>query len=221
MQDLCSHQQDQEVLSSTSLKIIFSQLEFCQEPPSQWQKARVEPHTLALLNSGMCHNPLINTSKTQLTASVSHNLLETITTAEVSGNMPKYWGSWLMPSTGHCFCKAMVTRECHWCLRQSSPIFKSREEDLRHHSKLRHLDLLEGDVVNSSWKPFPSTEGQDESSLHEFMAGKSHTLNSTMNNVRWDKSWCVHSICSRAFDKFPTPRPHVDWWGTGQRHEAD
>lgn len=46
-------------------------------------EARAEPHTLAILTSVMYHCPLINTSKTQLTPSVNHNLLEITTKAEV------------------------------------------------------------------------------------------------------------------------------------------
>lgn len=166
----------------------------------------------------MCQIPLINTRKTQLTSSVSHHLLAIITKAEVSANIHKNWRSWLMSSTGHCLCKVMVIRECHWWLRQSKDQSYLQEQGggsgAPQHGKT-HLDLLEGDVVNSSWEPFRSIESQDESRLHKFMAGKSHVFNSSMNNMRWDKSWYVHPICSRAFDQPPTSHPHVDWWGTG------
>lgn len=226
MQDLRSHQQDKVVLSSTSLKIIFRQVELCQHPPYQWQKARVEPHSLAILNSVMCHIPLINTNKTQLIPSVSRNLLEIITKAEVSGNIHKYWGSWLMSSAGHCFCKVMVIRKHHWWLRQSK--YQSYLQEQGGGSGApqdgkTHQDLLEGDTVNSSWKPFPGIEGQDESSLHKFMAGKSHCTKQShraINNTRWDKSWCVHPIWRRVFGKPPTPsscglmRHRIETWTT-------
>lgn len=120
-----------------------------------------ESHTLATLNSVRCHIPLIITSKTQLTPSVGHNLLEILTKAEVSGDIHNYWRSWLMSSTGHRFCKVVVIKESHWWLRQSK--YQSYLQDQGGGSGApqcgkTHLDLLEGDVVNSSWKLFPSIE---------------------------------------------------------------
>lgn len=157
MQDLCSHQQDKVVLSSTFQKNIFSQSELCQEPPSQWQKAKVEPYTLAILNLVRCQIPLISTRKTQLTPSVSNNLLAVITKAEVSANNHKYWRSWLLSSTGHCFCKVMVIKECHWWLRQGKDQSYLQEQgggsEAPQHGKT-HLDLLEGDVVKQLLKTF-------------------------------------------------------------------